>query len=92
LHLPNRLVQLEAVRGMLSEPEAMLRRAFAPSLTGCIVITSRSERAQIQSANYGVIRGWLKCGFEGSDPQSQAWVCRLTKTGRKHFKKGRDEK
>jgi len=72
---------------MPSESGAMLSRAFKSSLTGCIVITSRRERCQIESANYGVNRGWLKCGLEGNDPQSQAWVCRLTEAGRKKFRR-----
>lgn len=69
----------------MDERKAMLHRAFVEKRAGCIVITSRRERLQIQSAEYGVERGWLAKTVDTEDEQSTAWVYRLTPQGRKYF-------
>lgn len=69
----------------MDEREAMLHRAFVEKRAGCIVITSRRERLQIQSAEYGVERGWLAKTVDTEDEQSTAWVYRLTPKGRTYF-------
>jgi hypothetical protein len=68
-----------------AEPEAALRRAFVDHHADYIVITSRRQQFQIESANYGIGQGWLKGEWDERDEQSAAWICRLTDQGRKHF-------
>lgn len=68
-----------------SEWEAALRRAFVEHRADYIVITSRREQFQIESANYGIEQGWLRGQMDEHDPQSSAFVCRLTEAGRTHF-------
>jgi len=65
--------------------EAMLYRAFVEHRADYIVITSRLQRTQIQSAEYGVERGWLKKTVVDTDEQSTAWVYRLTQKGRAYM-------
>jgi hypothetical protein len=67
------------------EYEAALRRAFVDGRADYIIITSRREQFQIEAANFGVYKGWLRGEWETWDEQSTAWVCRLTLEGRKHF-------
>jgi hypothetical protein len=68
-----------------SEKEAMLRRAFVDHRADYIVISSRREWRQIESANYGVARGWLKSEWHEEDEQSAYVKYRLTPEGRKYF-------
>lgn len=70
------------------EYESALRRAFFDRRADSIVITSRRERFQMESANYGIEQGWLTGELDESDEQSAAFVCRLTDAGRKHFLNG----
>jgi uncharacterized protein YbdZ (MbtH family) len=67
------------------EYESALRRAFVERRADFIVITSRHEQFQIESANFGVDQGWLKSEMDTRDEQSSAWVCRLTDKGREYF-------
>ncbi len=67
------------------EKEAMLRRAFVQGRADYIVISSRREWRQIESANLGVDRGWLKSQWHDEDEQSTCVTFRLTDKGRKHF-------
>jgi len=71
--------------------EAALRRAFIDKHAKCIVITSLHERFQIESAKYGVDRGWLRGEMDTSDEQSSVWICRLTEEGRRHFGLTKDQ-
>ena len=75
-----------------AECEAALRRAFVDRRADFIVITSRRERFQIESANYGIDQGWLRGDWDERDEQSVAWVLRLTDAGRKHFGFGLEER
>lgn len=68
-----------------SELEAALYRAFVTGKANYIVITSRRQQFQIESASYGVDKGWLKQTIDNRDEQSTAWIYRLTKAGEKHF-------
>lgn len=68
-----------------AEYESALRRAFVDHRADYIVITSRHQQFQIESANYGIKQGWLTDEFNEYDEQSAVWVCRLTKRGREHF-------
>lgn len=68
-----------------SELEDVLKRAFVDNRADYIVISSRRQRFQIESANYGIDKGWLKGEWDDSDEQSTLLICRLTKSGRKHF-------
>lgn len=70
---------------MTGEYEAALRRAFVEHHADYIVISSRREQFQIESANYGIGQGWLTGRLDERDEQSTAWICRLTDEGRKHF-------
>lgn len=71
--------------GLTAEYEAALRRAFVERRADYIVIDSRRQEFQIKSASYGIDRGWLSGSIVESDPQSTAWVLRLTEAGREHF-------
>lgn len=68
-----------------AEYEAALKRAFVDRRADYIVITSRREQFQAESANYGIDQGWLSGEWDDRDEQSTAFVCRLTPEGRKHF-------
>ena len=68
-----------------NEKEAMLRRAFVDHRADYIIIESRRERRQIESAAYGEERGWLKSAWRGDDPQSRYLEYRLTDEGREYF-------
>jgi hypothetical protein len=68
-----------------SKYEASLRRAFVDHYADYIVITSRRERFQIESASYGIEQGWLSGYMDERDEQSSAWILRLTEKGKEHF-------
>lgn len=67
------------------EYEDALRRAFVERRADYIVINSRRQQFQIESANYGVEQGWIKGEWHDIDEQSTAWTGRLTDEGRGHF-------
>jgi len=69
----------------MNEYEDALRRAFVYHRADYIVISSRREKFQIESATYGIDKGWLRGEWKDSDEQATAWVCRLTDEGKKHF-------
>ena len=69
-----------------NEYEASLRCAFVDRHADFIVIDSRRQQFQIESANYGVDQGWIKGTWDDRDEQSTVWIGRLTKKGRKHFR------
>jgi uncharacterized protein YbdZ (MbtH family) len=72
-------------RKPMIEYESALRRAFVDHRADCIVITSRRQQFQIESANYGIDQGWLTGKLDESDEQSASYVCRSTEKGREHF-------
>lgn len=74
-----------------TEKEAMLRRAFVDNGADYIVISSRRQWRQIESANYGIDRGWLRSQWHDEDEQSTCVTFRLTKEGRKYFREQADD-
>jgi hypothetical protein len=68
-----------------TEKEAMLRRAFVDGRADFITIYSRREWRQVESADYGIVRGWLKSEWHDEDEQSTYMTFRLTPEGRTHF-------
>lgn len=68
------------------ELEDALRRAFVDHRADFVVITSRRQQFQIESVNLGIDRGWLHGEGDDRDEQSTAFICRLTKAGREHFR------
>lgn len=67
------------------EFEASLRRAFVDGKADYVAIYSRREQFLLESANYGVERGWLTGKLEQQDEQSSRYCFRLTDEGRAHF-------
>lgn len=68
------------------EFEASLRRAFVDGKADYIVLYDRRQRFLWESANYGMIQGWLTDGqLLQLDEQSSEVRFRLTPEGRKHF-------
>ena len=67
------------------ELESALYKAFVDHRADSILITSRRQAFQIESAAYGVEKGWLHQTIDDSDEQSTAWIFRLTEAGKQHF-------
>jgi hypothetical protein len=68
-----------------TEFEASLRRAFVEHHADFIMIDSRRHVFLIESAAYGVERGWLTEKFIELDEQSSQLRYRLTAAGKRHF-------
>jgi hypothetical protein len=79
------LVMLKPYVDRLPEDyEISLHRAFANKKVSYIVIDSRRQEFQINSAEYGVEKGWLSKD-EVTDGQCTEWRYRLTEQGKQYF-------
>ena len=83
--------QKQAIKRMeynypVEELEASLKRAFVDHEADFIILESRREQFQLESAAYGQKQGWLGPIQEvGPDEQSLVWTLRLTEKGKEHF-------
>ena len=64
---------------------AALRRAFVERRADYVALTSRREQFQAEAMNFGMDRGWLRGQWDTRDPQSTAFICRLTEEGKRYF-------
>lgn len=67
------------------EFEAALRKAFVTHKAKKIIIDSRRMRFQLESAAFGIEKGWLDGELVEYDEQSSAYEYWLTDAGKKYF-------